>query len=60
MKRFHSLQHLRFVERRVEGLGGRFLPFWRRIAAAWRASTWTIAPAEPSTSFDLIDGAAPL
>jgi hypothetical protein len=30
------------------------------IAAACRASTWTIEPAASSTSFDLICGAAPL
>ena len=31
-----------------------------RSAAAWRASTWTIEPAAPSTSLHLIIGAAPL
>jgi len=32
----------------------------RRIAAAWRASTWTMLPAAASTSLDSIAGAAPL
>src|SRR6185503_18916567 len=35
-------------------------PFSRRIAAAWRASTWTMLPAAASTSVDSIMGAAPL
>ena len=30
------------------------------IAAAWRASTWTMPPAAARTSFDSIIGAAPL
>ena len=32
--------------------GDGLAPFSSRMAAAWRASTWTIEPAAPRTSFD--------
>ena len=40
-----------------KAIGAGSSPFWSRMAAAWRASIWTIAPAVASTSFDVIWGA---
>src|SRR5256885_14845210 len=51
---------LSLVSALSNALGAGEAPFLRRIAAACRASTWTIVPAADRTSLDAIDGAAPL